>query len=73
LVLLTLLLILFSPYIKKLVAPYFSKKYNMSTISPSKQAAITAYRNLLKTQREVFTGKEKDKQCLSLIPTPPAI
>ncbi|KAG2196646.1 hypothetical protein INT47_012105 [Mucor saturninus] len=26
------------------------------SISPSKQAAISAYRNLLKTQREVFTG-----------------
>lgn len=27
------------------------------SISPSKQAAIAAYRNLLKTQREVSTGK----------------
>jgi hypothetical protein len=26
------------------------------SVSPSKQAAIAAYRNLLKTQREVFTG-----------------
>lgn len=26
------------------------------SISPSKQAAISAYRNLLKTQREVFSG-----------------
>lgn len=26
------------------------------SISPSKQAAISAYRNLLKTQREVFAG-----------------
>ncbi|KAL9549957.1 hypothetical protein MBANPS3_004972 [Mucor bainieri] len=29
------------------------------SISPSKQAAIAAYRNLLKTQREVFTGDLK--------------
>ncbi|KAI8988940.1 hypothetical protein BDB01DRAFT_849043 [Pilobolus umbonatus] len=29
------------------------------SISPSKQAVITAYRNLLKTQREVFTGDPK--------------
>ncbi|KAI7882135.1 uncharacterized protein EV154DRAFT_523183 [Mucor mucedo] len=29
------------------------------SISPSKQAAISAYRNLLKTQREVFTGDSK--------------
>ncbi|KAI7903209.1 uncharacterized protein BX663DRAFT_507848 [Cokeromyces recurvatus] len=29
------------------------------SISPSKQAAIAAYRRLLKTQREVFTGDVK--------------
>lgn len=29
------------------------------SVSPSKQAAISAYRNLLKTQRQVFTGKSR--------------
>lgn len=29
------------------------------SISPSKQAAIAAYRNLLKTQREVFAGMSR--------------
>ncbi|KAI8075736.1 hypothetical protein BDF21DRAFT_423557 [Thamnidium elegans] len=29
------------------------------SISPSKQAAIAAYRNLLKTQRQVFVGDSK--------------
>ncbi|KAI8969109.1 hypothetical protein BDF20DRAFT_893276 [Mycotypha africana] len=31
----------------------------MSTISPSKLAAIVAYRNLLRTQKQVFAGDLK--------------
>lgn len=51
-----------SPYRKTKATPFFlgikndTVLYAMS-ISPSKQAAIAAYRNLLKTQREVSTGK----------------
>lgn len=31
----------------------------MSSISPSKQAAIQAYRSLLKTQKQVFASKKQ--------------
>jgi hypothetical protein len=32
------------------------------SLSPSRQAAIYAYRNLLKTQKSVFSGKKKKKK-----------
>jgi hypothetical protein len=37
----------------------FHSKVTMSTITPSKTAAIHAYRHLLKTQKQVFASKYK--------------